>query len=188
MKMNLWVRELQSKSDLGELAFCMQGSTWSQHFLQQPRTITFEGFCSVLQYNHHESYFLLDRQYLPYKQIWKYNAVMIFVQPFVCIWRFAHWSDVYFQFIFMHFFRLNWHKRSSNDKRVTTDQREQDWQRGLETTCIVREPAEFYWVWWVSVYPQKLTKGNKEKLPNSWFRISAWVTGSLIKSPNLHFL
>lgn len=38
--------------------------------------------------------------------------------------------------------------------------------------------SEFYWVWWVSVYPQKLTKGNKEKLPNSCCRISVWATGS----------
>lgn len=73
---------------------------------------------------------------------------MIFVQILgatLCLhlWLFAHWSNVYFPFIFMHFFHLNWHKWSLNDKRVTPDQREEDWQQGLETTCIVQEQSSF---------------------------------------------
>lgn len=133
----------------------MQIYSWGQSFLSHWRYL----YCTSIHCNY------------------KHTALAVSLskskeQPFVCSWLFVCWCDVYFQFCIYAFFPLNLQKWSLNDKRVLADQRKEDWQQCLETTCTIPELKQFYGVCRVSVYPQKLTGGNKQKFCNSCSRRS----------------
>lgn len=146
--MNLWARELRSKSKLGKLASCMQGSTPIPAFLTTAdNNHTWGLLLSIpVQSPRNKSYFLLDRSVSTIQRntnVQRYydfcpnsRSNPLFASDFLpteamCI----------FNLYLCIFFCLNWHKWSWNDKRVTTDQREEDWQWDLETTCIIQEPV-----------------------------------------------